>query len=639
MGAMEFLTKQLKALPNTPGVYLFKDAKNQTLYVGKAKNLRPRVQSYFRPAADLEESKQPRKSATRSRGKQMVPSKHLEPSKQQMVQRIARIETISTDNETEALVLEANLIRQHQPPYNVVLRDDKYYLFIKITREELPRVFITRRIKQDKARYFGPYSSARSVRATLRLLRRIFPFRGEKDLPREVIFPHPLFDPNRAHQKNYNLEPITYNLNIQNIIKFLQGKRDDIMSTLKAGMEQASQEAHYEQAAIFRDQLQALERLEGSQKVYLPNNESFDMVSIARERSRSAANVFQIRSGKLLGKQTFLLNHRSTASAADTLRQFLLQYYSVAQDIPKTIFIPLHLEDEEALAQWVRPDAPPVWTVPARGKKRQLLAMGETNAQQLLEEQAADFENAERTRAAHRELITALGLNPNTTHRLETYDISNIQGQLATASMVVFTDGEAQRNQYRKFKMHLEGTPNDPVKSLQGEDHGASFALQKPDDYAMIRQTLYRRFSGHQKDWPMPDLIVIDGGKGQLSSAKKVLDELNVDLPLIAIAKREEEIFLVGKPEPIRLAYDSAALHLIQRMRDEAHRFTITYHRLLRSRRQQRSILDEVPGIGPKTKKQLLARFGSLKNIRAASVDELALLIGRSKAETLKDFL
>lgn len=586
------LTQQLTTLPTTPGIYIYKDTGGRVLYVGKAKSLRSRVNSYFRPSANLD------------------------PAKEQMVQKIASLETIRTDTENEALILEANLIRQHQPPYNVVLRDDKYYLFIKITKEEFPRVFPVRRISQDGARYFGPYSSARSVRATLRLLRRIFPHRAEKDSPHDIVFPHPLF----SKTEQSGQEQTVYQQHIENIIRFLKGQRADILNTLREGMEKAAQAEHFEQASHFRDQLQAIERLEGFQKVYLPRQESFDVVSIIQQPNRSAANVFQIRAGKLLNKNTFLLRHRSSTNPEDTLRQFLLQYYSVAQDIPPTIFIPRQLEDAAALAGWMNTQHPPTIATPERGVKRQLIRMGETNAQQLLDEQDAAFTSQEKQQTAHHEFVTRLGLDPQTIHRVETYDISNIQGTLATASMVVFIDGQSTPKQYRKFRMHITGSPN---------------------DFAMVQETLRRRFAHYTEDtkWPRPDLLIIDGGKGQLSSAKKILDELHITVPVISIAKQEEEIFTPGNKVSLRLPYDSPALHLIQRMRDEAHRFTITYHRLLRSKQQKRSILDEVPGIGPKTKKRLLATFGSLKGIRQASDEELGKIVGLTKTKLLREYI
>ncbi len=635
---MSSLKQQLENIPKTPGVYIYKDDKGNVLYVGKAKVLRSRVRSYFRnvtPASAAPSrspngrSGEPESSGSRIKsGMTVEPSPDLEPSKQQMVKKIADIKTISTDTETEALVLEANLIREHQPPYNVVLRDDKYYLFIKVTKEEFPRIFVTRKIKRDGARYFGPFSSAYSVRATLKLLRRIFPYRSEKESPREIIFPHPLFAQSaksaprssaiQSEVGRNNIDKNQYQQNIDNIIRFLSGKRNEIVERLREGMQQASSENHYEQAAVFRDQLRAIERLEGNQKVYLPRKESFDAISLVREKNISAANVFQVRQGKLLGKQTFLLKHRASTSPENTLRQFLLQYYQVAQDIPKTILVPHELEDNESIGAWSNKNEPPAIAVPQRGKKRQLLTMGETNAAQLLTEQKAEFEQDHRAEAAHTELVTALNLDPNKVHRIETYDISNIQGQLATASMVVFVDGKDKHDQYRKFRMKIDGTPN---------------------DFAMLQETLSRRFANRNQDWPMPDLIIIDGGKGQLSSSKKILDELRITTPVVSIAKREEEIFVPGKPESIRLSHSSDALYLVQRMRDEAHRFTITYHRLLRSKKQRRSILDEVPGIGPKTKKQLLTHFGSLKNIRKATKGELQQLIGVTKAELLQDYL
>ena len=597
------LAQQLKSIPSTPGIYIYKDAKGNVLYVGKAKVLKNRVKSYFQKRANLD------------------------PAKQAMVKKIASLQTISTDTENEALVLEANLIRKYQPPYNVVLRDDKYYLFIKITKEDIPRIFPVRRILKDGARYFGPYSSATSVRGTLRLLRRIFPFKGEKDAPHDRIFPHPLFarSANNAPHSSikssdvgHSSNPATYESNITNIIRFLKGDRDTIMRTLIHGMKKASSQEKFEQATLFRNQFQAIERLEGSQKVYLASEESFDAISIMSESTQSAVNIFQVRKGKLLGKQTFLLKHQSQSIPQDILRQFLLQYYQVAQNIPEHILLPLSLTDKEEIASFIRPANPPTISVPKRGKKHQLITMGETNATQLLTEQQIAFQTNEKQKKAHSALVTAINLNPEQVHRIETYDISNIQGTLATASMVVFYDGEPKTSQYRKFKIKNDGTPN---------------------DFAMLQETLRRRFAKRNEDWPMPDLIIIDGGKGQLSSTVKILNELHINVPIISLAKREEEIFIPGYSESTRLPYDSPALYLIQRMRDEAHRFTITYHRLLRSKQQHKSILDSIPSIGPKTKKLLLANFGSVANLRKASEKEISTIIGEQKTKILLQHL
>lgn len=599
--AVTDLTTQLTTLPTQPGVYLFKNSAGDILYVGKAKHLRTRVRSYFREHANLE------------------------PAKAQMVPQISHIETIVTDTENEALILEANLIRQHRPPYNVVLTDDKYYLFIKITREPLPRVFPVRRIQKDGAHYFGPYSSARAVRQTLKLLRRIFPYHAEKDSPHDQIFPHPLFDQREKsapHSLGYRRggveQPLDhYKLNIRNIIRFLQGDRRDITKILQHGMQEAARQKNFERASIFRDQLLAIERLEGDQKVYLPRPESFDVISIATEKNRSAANVFSIRRGKLLNKNTFLLRHRGTAQLTDILRQFLLQYYADAQDVPSVILTPTSLPDATAISHWINQQVPPQLLVPHRGKKKQLLDMGELNAQQLLQTETVHFEQAARLERATTNLAKALGIT-TPLGRIETYDISNIQGQHATGSMVVFINGRPEKSQYRKFQIT---------------------GLTTPNDFAMIQEVLRRRFSGRHPDWKKPDLVLIDGGKGQLSAAQKVFQELELDLPLAAIAKREEELFVPGKGDPIRLPYDDDALFLIQRMRDEAHRFVLSYHQLLRSKKTRQSLLDEIPGIGPKTKRQLLNHFGSLKGIRAATDEELIQLIGQAKTSVLRSYL
>lgn len=581
------LKTKIQALPQTPGIYIYKDAKGSVLYVGKAKNLRSRVRSYFTKSA------------------------LLGPSKERMVSLIANLETISTDTELEALVLEATLIHKHQPPYNVLLRDDKYYLFIKITKEEPPRIFPVRKITQDGSRYFGPYSSAFSVRATLRLLQRIFPFKGEKERAHDIIFPHTLFT-----QQNEEKE------NVQQVIRFLQGSRQDIIKRLEEGIAESAKNLHFERAALFRDQLQAVLRLEGSQKVYLPRKESFDVISIAEDTIQSAANVLQIREGKLIGKQTFLLKHKKEGMTPDILRQFLLQYYAVAQDIPKQILIPFPLEDTSVLEEWIGNVR---IVVPERGVRKALISMGDTNAKEFLKEQGAAQETARASKEALSSLLTAINMDPHPIlpFRVETYDISNIQGTLATASMVVFIDGMPDKKEYRKFKIRFN-------QDLDPTSH-------KSNDFAMLEETLTRRLA--RTDWPVPNLLVIDGGKGQLSSAMKALKKSNMNIPIISIAKQEEELFLPEKSQSIRLPYDSPALYLIQRMRDEAHRFTITYHRSLRSKEHIKSALDEVPGIGPKTKKLLLTTFGSVSGIKKAPDEALRKIIGTKKTKMLREHL
>lgn len=604
------LTHQLKSLPLRPGVYFFKDSQERVLYVGKAKKLRNRVKSYF--------------SFPSSSDNKPMPASDLDEAKRQMITKVASIDTVVCDTEYEALVLEANLIRQHRPPYNIVLTDDKSYLFIKITNEEWPRVFPVRRVTKDGARYFGPYSSARAVRHTLKLLQRLFPHLTDKDQKHEWVFPHPLFNNNEEQQPiKQNNKPLTsvdheqYRVNIENIIHFLAGERDRIINTLKEGMQKAAADHFYERAAIFRDQLQALERLEGSQKVFMPRSKSFDIISTATNRTRSAANVFQIRHGKLIGKQTFLLKHPGATDQTDIVRQFVLQYYRDAQDIPPLILTPSPLTEAVTIGRWINKEHPPTFAVPQRGNKRHLLKMGELNATQALSTETLSLTQDQRMQSATIALAKAIGINKRLLSRIETYDISNIQGQLATGSMIVFINGNPSPRHYRKFRIKQQATPN---------------------DYAMLAEVLERRLSHTGTGWDKPDLIIVDGGKGQLNKAQAILNRLQTNIPLAALAKREELIFIPNRPEPVRLPYDSDALYLIQRMRDEAHRFTIQYHRQLRSRRSSHSLLDEIPGIGPKTRKILLRRFGSVKAIRAASLPELQSVVG-SKASTIKDYL
>lgn len=606
MALSDHLKNQLATLPALPGIYMFKNETDEILYVGKAKALRTRVRSYFRAGTVLD------------------------PAKVSMVSQIASVDTIVCHTEIEALILEANLIRQHKPPYNVVLTDDKYYLFIKVTKGTPPRVYPVRRLLQDGARYFGPYSSARAVRQTLRLLRRLFPHLDEKDRAHEWVFPHPLFTESAAgpqRQSGLRQANETYAANIRSVIQFLQGQREPVMARLRDGMQAAAKQHEYERAQIFRDQLQNLERLEGSQKVYLPQRESFDVISVATDNTRSAVSVLQLRQGKLLNQHTFLLKHRVATQPTDILRQFMLQYYAEAQDIPPRIYVPLPFTDTAALAKWIHKEHSPQIAVPQRGKRRQLLQMGELNARHFLTTQLAELHTTIRLKQATGELARALQLPVETLHRIETYDVSNIQGTLGTGSMVVFIDGTIDRKQYRTFRIRLQATPN---------------------DVAMVREILQRRFSGQHPDWPIPDLVLVDGGKPQLTAARTALTAADVNVPLAALAKREEELFtypprehgkLAARPQEIRLPYDSDALYLIQRMRDEAHRVTVSYHRLLRSKRSSRSLLDEIPGIGPATKRRLLNHFGSLKAIRAATKKELIQMIGRSKTDTLRQYL
>lgn len=585
------LPQQLASLPPTPGVYLFKDTAGAILYVGKAKVLRHRVRSYFRAHANLDRAKQ------------------------RMVRHITSLQTITTDTEHEALVLEANLIQQHQPPYNVILRDDKYYLFIKITKEDRPRVLLVRRLQPDKARYFGPYSSARAARATLRLLQRLFPHHGLEQ-KNTWVFAHPLFSHSSSLRKT-PLDHQVYQENIHNIIRFLQGDRQAIIATLRAGMKTAAQAKAYERAALFRDQLQAVQRLDEQQKVYLPHDIALDVISLAQDPTKSAVNVFAIRHGKMLSKNTFILNHRADAQPADVIRQFILQYYRVAQNIPPRILIPLALEDQALLGQWINPAHPLTFIVPQRGFKKELIRLGELNARQLLQEQAVTAQTSQQLAKALTDLAEALQLPRSQLARIETYDISNIQGTLATGSMVVFEDGQARPRLYKRFRIRLNDQPN---------------------DFAMLQEVLSRRFSGHHKDWPLPGLVLVDGGKGQLSAAQKIVQAYQLSVPIAAIAKNYEEIFVPHQSQSIRLPYDSAALFLVQRMRDEAHRFTVSYHRALRQQKQKQSLLDEIPGLGPKTKLKLLKRFGSLKAMRAAGDEELRQVIG-SKVKILRQYI
>jgi len=597
----EVMIKQslLKNLPGKPGVYLFKNEAGGVLYAGKAKVLRTRVRSYFRPQAQLDEFKK------------------------KMVSEVREVETIVCDSEYEALMLEANLIRRHRPPYNIIMMDDKRYLYVKVTKEKWPKVFAVRRVNNDGAKYFGPYSSSRSVRQTLRLLQRLFPHRTDRDLESKWIFPHPLFkNADEARKPVSNLvengryAQEDYGKNIEHIIQFLKGERDSVRQVLTDGMKVAADAQQFERAAIWRDQLEALNKMLDKQKVLWPQSESFDCISVAKDKTRSAVNVFSIRGGSLAGKNSWLMKHRGGVTREDVVRQFLLQYYQAVLEQPTLILMPVELSDAALLKQWLGVKK---LLVPKRGRKRQLINMGEMNAKQMLLMERAQDDVVGRWQKASEALAQALGLKSSKLKRIETYDIASTQGKLATGAMVVFSDGQPLRNQYRKFRVKLES--------------------DKPDDYAALAQVMERRFSGRHESWAKPDLVLIDGGKGQLGAVLKVLRALGVTVPVASVAKREELLFVPDKPAAIQLPYDNDALLLVQRMRDEAHRVTNSYHKLLRSKKQQKSIFDEIPGVGPVLKRRLLNKFGSLRGVRDASEADLVEVVGVVKAKTVRNYL
>jgi excinuclease ABC subunit C len=643
------IEKKVEALPDRPGVYSFLDASGAVLYVGKAQSLRSRVRSYLQPA-------------------------HLlTPKTRVMMEKAVDLEVTVTASPVEALILESNLIKDRRPRYNVRLRDDKSYPFIKVTvQEEWPRVYFTRSIARDGARYFGPFTDSRSVRQTIDTLNRLFPFRTchrtitGKD-PRACL----LYHIHRCTAPCIGVaDHAEYMQAIGQVVLFLEGKQERIITALRRQMEQASDDLRFEHAARLRDRIRALEKIIERQRITSGEEDSDrDVIGLAYSNGHACAQLFFVRGGKLVGSEHFVLEGTDDESPGPVLSSFLQQFYDAAAQVPPEILLPEEVEDPETLAEWLaeRRGGRVRLAVPQRGEKRQLVKMAEDNAVQQLEMLKLRWLNdSQRATAALTELRDALQL-PSTPFRIECYDISNIQGTSAVGSMVVFEDGQPKTSEYRRFK----------IKTVEGAN-----------DYAMLQEVLRRRFrraiSGegtepprhqehqesrsdyvesplpegegqgdgpthhpspitHHSSWAtLPDLVIIDGGKGQLSAALEVLDDLALaSLPAVGLAKENEEIFQSGVSRGLMLPRNSQSLFLVQRIRDEAHRFAVTYHRKVRSKTGMRSALDEVRGVGPKRKKALINHFGSVKAIREASLEELSAVPGmtRAAAEKLKEML
>ncbi|MFA6098015.1 MAG: excinuclease ABC subunit UvrC [Patescibacteria group bacterium] len=589
----------LQKIPKKPGVYIFKDVNDSILYIGKATKLKDRISSYFRQTSQLT------------------------PQKQLMVEKISKLEFIITTSPSEALLLESNLIKKRQPPFNIDLKDDKNFLYIKISLdEEFPRVFTVRRISWDKARYFGPYVSAGSVRQTLRLLRKLFPHRN---FSRSASKYHLNFLVKRYPQLLGPSDPREYRLNINNIIKFLKGEYRMIAEELGKKMARASHNRQYEKAATCRDQIQSIKRLMEKQIVVSAKRENQDIVSLAQNRELACINLFIIRQGILLNKQNFILKNIASQTEGEIIQAFLERYYPQTTDLPGEIILPLKLADQKIIENTFGVRI----IVPQKGTKKKYLELGVENAVGYLEQQKASWEKEKtQTKIALEQFKKLLSL-PHIPRRIETYDISNIQGQNPVGSMIVFTDGRPDKKWYRKFK----------IKSVKGAN-----------DTAMLAEMLKRRF-GHLKlppsppagekvgmrgPWPRPDLVILDGGRGQLNTVIKAIGR---QIPTVALAKKHENIYLPDREMPVNFPPDSPALFLIQRLRDEAHRFAIAFFRKEHGKEIKKSILDEIPGLGPKTKKKLLAHFSSTQGIAGASVVELGKIAGKKLVKIIKEYL
>jgi excinuclease ABC subunit C len=611
------LAATLKNLPDRPGVYLMRDARGEVVYVGKAQSLRNRVRSYWQKQA-------------------IAP---LEGHRiRNVVDRIADVEYTITDSVSEALLLEANLIKRYRPRFNVRLKDDKSYPYIKVTlADDFPRIERTRKLVEDGSRYFGPYASATSVDESMNLVRRLFPFRtctieikdGERALARPCLLYH------IKRCQGPCIEAVSkadYRAQIDQIELFLEGRQETVVKALSAEMKAASDRTDYEQAAVLRDKVRAIERTMESQKMAAFRRTELDLVGLARQDNQAAIQLFAIRDGSAVGRDVFLLDAAHEAPDEEVLSSFLEQYYARATSIPRHILVPFPLTDSSDLEAFLagRRGGPVHLLVPQRGERRELMALATRNAAETLaREQARWLADQGKTLAALEELAAALEL-PVPPYRIECYDISNVQGSDSVGSMVVFEEGRPRTGEYRRFK----------IRTVVGAN-----------DFASHQEVLRRRFrrarngeegNAEELRWAMPDLVIIDGGKGQVAAAKEVLDELGLhDLPLAGLAKEREELFLPGRSEPVVLPPTSSALYLVQRLRDEAHRFAITYHRDLRSKRQTHSAFDDLPGVGPKRRRALLRVFGSAKRVREAPVEQIAAVpgIGPSLAARIKETL
>lgn len=604
------VTPQLQAtldtLPTSSGVYLMRDARGRVLYVGKAQNLRNRVRSYW------------------NKGSGAQPLR-IESS----IDRVIDVEYTLTDTVSEALLLEATLIKRFQPRFNVRLKDDKSYPFIKVTlADDFPRIERTRKLTNDGSRYFGPYASASSVDEAMNLIRRLFPFRtctleirdGERALPRPCLLYHIKRCQGPCVQA---IDKPTYRADLDQVMLFLEGRKEAVARRLRSDMQLASDGLDYERAAALRDKVRAIERTMEDQKMAAFARTELDVLGFARSGGEAAVQLFAIRDGKTVGQDVFMLENIGDGADEEALTAFVKQYYAAAGSVPRQVLLPMTLAEGPDLEAFLsaRRGHGVRLAVPRRGNGRALMELASRNAGDALSrEQARWLADQGKTLGALDELADALGL-AGPPMRIECYDISNIQGTNSVGSMVVFEEGRPRSGEYRRFR----------IKTVQGAD-----------DFASHQEVLTRRFrralngeegSAEELRWRLPDLVVVDGGRGQVSAARRALDALGLaDMPLVGLAKEREELFLPGRSDPIVLPPSSQALYLMQRLRDEAHRFAVTYHRKLRAKAQTRSVFDDLPGIGPARKRALLRVFGSARQMRDATVEDIASVPGISRA-------
>jgi excinuclease ABC subunit C len=604
------LKDKVKDIPHKPGVYKYLGKDGEVLYVGKAKDLRNRVAQYFGG------------SDTRSQ----LPY---------LLAEAVDIEYIVVNSELESLFLENTLIKEYMPPYNIKLRDDKNYAFIKIDyTTEIPQLTYARKIddKDKQSRYFGPYSSTAKIRKTLDFVRRIFPYCANKEIGKRPCFYYYLHRCPGVCVRAITLKE--YEQQLDRICLFLSGRTQEIKKQLAKEMRSAAKWKYFETAARLRDQLKAIEVLDEKQVMLFSQKVSWDFVSIYCDPLSACVNVFKVREGKLIDKENFvydnILGIPEVNRGSAIMQAFMEMYYAAATSLPNEIYTQYELVNEplvKTLLDSRLVDAKRkrkiTINIPTRGQKLNLIKLGVSNAEEYLRKwQRSQATNLDTVKETLENLKDILKLD-KVPRRIEGYDISNTQGTNPVGSMVVAKDGQAAKSEYRKFKINSK---------------------QTPDDFLMMREMLTRRLArvkpANEKDaWPLPDLLVIDGGKGQLGVAVEVLENAGLKIPVVGLAKRIEEIFLPHNSEPIVLSHDNPALQLLQRLRDEAHRFGITFHRSLRSKQAIKSALDTIPGIGPMTKKLLKQKIGTVDKIKQMPIEELAKLVGQAKARVISSHL
>lgn len=606
MKRSEKIQQKLDTLPTTPGVYLMHNVRGQIIYVGKAVNLANRVRSYFHASA--QENAKTRR----------------------LVAEIADIEWIITESEVEALILEANLIKKHRPRFNIRLKDDKRYPYLKITNEDFPKVVITRRMNRDGGRYFGPYTSTSALRETVDLLRRLFPYRTcDRDITgadRRACLYHDLkLCPAPCIGA---VDQTQYLATIEQLVQFMGGETEAVMEDMKQQVQDAAIALQFERAAQLRDRYQALQHVMERQRIVTTAATNQDVIALARDDGNVCVEVFFVRNGKLLGREFFMMEGGNGDDEQEIVTAFLQQFYTEAAMVPPEILLPSQIAEAAVLEEWLRVKRGDVvyLSVAREGPERDLLDLATSNATETLRIIKAQWEmNKHRSETALGELQEALNL-PAPPVRMECYDISTTQGVEVVGSMVVFEHGVAKKSDYRRFK----------IKTVEGQD-----------DFASMREVLTRRFDrwrrisggelkgtrGSQAWALLPDLVVVDGGKGQLGMAVQVLQafDLQDKVPVIGLAKREEEVFKPGRKTSIRFDPSAPAILLLRRIRDEAHRFAITYHRQRRTKRGLASQIDEIPGIGPVKRRALLKELGSLDAIQKATEAELMTVPGISQ--------